>query len=170
MKCTTLLFFLMVSSSLCAQNGAYLEDFQAKWKNAAAYSMEVAEAMPEGDYDYQPSPEVRTFEQQMIHSIKNMIWLSSTYMTDKKFEGDLDKAEYNKAEVVALLKDAFAFTTEAVVQLQPHDLNMTVKFFAGPKHLRQILTLMNDHLTHHRGQAIIYLRMKGVEPPKYRGW
>ncbi len=35
---------------------------------------------------------------------------------------------------------------------------------------RQIINLMNDHLTHHRAQAIVYLRLNGVMPPKYVGW
>ncbi|NJL74904.1 MAG: hypothetical protein HC892_07620 [Saprospiraceae bacterium] len=30
--------------------------------------------------------------------------------------------------------------------------------------------LMNDHLTHHRAQMIVYLRLKDVQPPKYVGW
>ena len=31
-----------------------------------------------------------------------------------------------------------------------------------------ILLLAYHHTAHHRGQAIVYLRLKGIEPPKYR--
>lgn len=170
MKVTTFLFFVFISTTVWAQNEAYLDDFKEKWNSAAQYSLEVAEAMPEDGYTYQPAEDFHTFQEQFMHAIENMIWLSTTYMTNQTFEGDLKKEKYTKAEMITLLKSAFDFTTEAVDQLEPHDLNMTVKFFAGPKKLRQILTLMNDHMTHHRAQAILYLRMKGVEPPKYRGW
>lgn len=30
--------------------------------------------------------------------------------------------------------------------------------------------LLFDHVTHHRAQAIMYLRMRGIEPPAYVGW
>jgi uncharacterized damage-inducible protein DinB len=33
---------------------------------------------------------------------------------------------------------------------------------------RDALLNMYMHTAHHRGQAIIYLRLKGVEPPQYR--
>ena len=49
-------------------------------------------------------------------------------------------------------------------------LEEKVEFFAGPMNKRQILTLLNDHQTHHCGQLIVYLRLKGVKPPDYRGW
>jgi uncharacterized damage-inducible protein DinB len=33
-----------------------------------------------------------------------------------------------------------------------------------------IFYLMRHHATHHRAQAILYLRMNGIEAPDYRGW
>jgi len=32
---------------------------------------------------------------------------------------------------------------------------------------RQIFMILTDHVTHHRGQLIVYMRMKGVVPPEY---
>jgi hypothetical protein len=32
---------------------------------------------------------------------------------------------------------------------------------------QETLTL---HQTHHRGQLVVYLRLKGIKPPQYRGW
>lgn len=29
---------------------------------------------------------------------------------------------------------------------------------------------MDNHLAHHRGQMIIYLRLQGIKPPAYTGW
>jgi uncharacterized damage-inducible protein DinB len=30
------------------------------------------------------------------------------------------------------------------------------------------LHLILDHATHHRGQAVVYLRLNGIKPPEYR--
>ena len=35
---------------------------------------------------------------------------------------------------------------------------------------RQIMALIMDHSTHHRGSAIAYLRAEGVEPPAFVGF
>ncbi|MGK0251702.1 MAG: putative damage-inducible protein DinB, partial [Gammaproteobacteria bacterium] len=49
-------------------------------------------------------------------------------------------------------------------------LKGTVEFFAGPKSRMQILNLLQDHVTHHRGQLIVYLNLNSIEPPQYSGW
>jgi uncharacterized damage-inducible protein DinB len=40
----------------------------------------------------------------------------------------------------------------------------------GSSTKNRILNLMDNHLAHHRGQMIVYLRLKGIEPPSYVGW
>jgi uncharacterized damage-inducible protein DinB len=49
-------------------------------------------------------------------------------------------------------------------------LDSKVAFFAGPKTKLQILNLMQDHVTHRRGQLIVYLNLNDIQPPKYTGW
>jgi uncharacterized damage-inducible protein DinB len=54
--------------------------------------------------------------------------------------------------------------------LTEKDLNEQVDFISGKMTRRRVLLLLTDHVTHHRGQLVVYLRMKNVEPPKYVGW
>ncbi len=168
-------FFVSVSIILAAAGSLFaqdllLENYIQKWNNAAAYTIEMAEAMPEEKYDFRPVEGVRSFREQLLHMMQNMVWLSSTYLGHGKFEADLKSKEYSKAGMIRLLKDATDFAAKAVKQLEPHDLRMQVEFFAGPMNIGQILRLMNDHLTHHRGQIIVYLRLNGIVPPRYVGW
>ncbi|MEL6864939.1 MAG: DinB family protein [Bacteroidota bacterium] len=160
----------LISFPLLAQDAAYLDDFKKKWSNATDYTLEVMDLMPEDQYDYQPMGDVQSFRELLLHMTQNMIWLSTYYLGDRSFDRDLKDTTYTKAEMVDLVKEAFAFTNAVVDELEPHELKGKVKFFAGPMNVRQILTLMNDHLTHHRGQIIVYLRMHGIKPPRYRGW
>ena len=69
-----------------------------------------------------------------------------------------------------MLEKAFAYALQTIDVMTEKDLNEKVEFIAGTMTRRRILLLMTDHLTHHRGQLVVYLRMKGVEPPKYVGW
>ncbi len=169
MRVLSLLLILGITSLASAQD-AFIKEFQQKWKNAAAYTIEIAEMMPAHKYDYKPTDDTRTFEEQLLHMMSNMIWLSSSYLSEDNFGRDLKKKDYTKAEIIALLKETTDFAARTIANLSAKDLEKEVDFFAGPMTKRQIMILMNDHLTHHRGQIIVYLRMNGIKPPRYRGW
>ncbi len=168
-KWITLTLATLLVTITFAQSG-YIEDFKIKWKNAAAYTLEIAELMPEEHYDFKPTEEEMSFQQQLLHIMSNANWLSSDFLGGEKLTQDLRTAEYSKAEVIAILREGFANVAAALENLQPEQLEESVKFFAGPMNKRQIMTLLNDHHTHHRGQLIVYLRLNGVKPPRYVGW
>lgn len=171
MKKYTLSLVLIICSTLAyTQSHNYLTDFQKKWKNARDYTIELALLMPEKHYRFKPTSEVKSFQGQMIHLIGNMTWLSTDYLGGSGFEKDLKQEVYTKDEVIDLLKEGFDYAAQAVENLKLEDLEEVVEFFAGPMTKRQILNLMTDHVTHHRGQAIIYVRLKNIKPPRYRGW
>lgn len=163
------LLTLAVLNGLNAQSN-YLKEFKQKWTGARSYTFKVAEAMPEENYDYKPSEEQMSFQEQLIHMVGNIRWLSTSYLGVKRIEVDLKKTDYTKQEVLNILKEAFDKTDQALEKLTLEALEEEVSFFAGPMSKRQILTLLNDHLTHHRGQLVVYLRLNGVPPPSYRGW
>jgi len=169
MKNYILLIVLFVSTITKAQDtpiAAFLE----KWENSKNYLVEMAEAMPEDKYTYKPTERQKTFQEQLIHIKQNMDWLSSTYFSKEK-KKDQKKASYtSKAEVITAIKEAFDNTSEIIKKGSPEELKEIVEFFAGPKTKLQILNLLQDHVTHHRGQLIVYLNLNDVKPPRYRGW
>lgn len=169
----TRLIVVTVSLLLCLSAKAqesYLQEFQQKWANAKAYTLELARAMPEEYYEFKPTEEQMTFKRQLLHTTSNIVWLTSDYLDGKKLEADLKSNEYTKTEVIDLLEQAFDNAAAAVKNFPVAELTTEVKFFAGPMSKRQIIVLMNDHVVHHRGQMIVYARLKGVEPPRFRGW
>lgn len=143
--------------------------FQLKWENSKKYLMEIAELMPEGKYDYQPSERQMSFQEQLLHIRRNMLWLSHDYIAEKKLE-KTDHAALSKEKTMRLLTSAFDQVSEIVSQMDPNDLAEKVAFKKGINTKLQILNLIQDHVTHHRGQLIIYLNLQGIEPPDYVGW
>lgn len=166
------LFSLLLLSTLniASAQQAYLSECQQKLKNSAEYTLEVAEAMPEEKYNFKPVPEEMSFKEQLLHITGNLNWLTSDYLGGKKLEKDLKKKDYTKAEVLAIVKEGYGLAAQALANFKPEQLEESVNFFAGPMTKRQILTLLNDHQTHHRGQVLVYLRLNSVKPPSYRGW
>ena len=149
---------------------SYLEDYKIKWKNATEYTLEFAKAMPEEAYNFKPAPEEMTFGEQLKHIAGNMVWLSSSYLNGTKTTLDPMNTGNSKKEIIAILEKSFGYAALTVDHLSEKVLNQNVNFFAGVMTKRRITMLMTDHVTHHRGQLVVYLRIKGIEPPAYRGW
>ena len=156
---------------LQAQDSLFLKETLQKWQNAASYTLEVAQGMPFEKFDFKPMDEERSFGQQLVHIGENMTWLAGDYLAKQKFNHPLKgKKELTPVEIIELLNASLAFAQEAIAHTSPDSLSVTKSFFAGPMSRRQIIALMHDHHTHHRGQLLVYLRLNGIKAPKYRGW
>ncbi|OED36197.1 DinB family protein [Flavobacteriaceae bacterium (ex Bugula neritina AB1)] len=166
------LFFLFLTTSIFSQQTTPKTAFLEKWNNSKEYLIKMAESMPEEQYDYRPAEDKMSFKDQIIHICGNMLWLSTTYFLDKKFDRKAykDNPPGSKKEVIELLNTSFDKAYDAVMISKEKDLESEVDFFAGPKSKLQILNLLQDHVTHHRGQLIVYLNLNDIKPPKYVGW
>lgn len=153
-----------------SQETTIKEAFLEKWNNSKDYLVGMAEAMPEEHYDFKPTERQMSFKEQLVHMKGNMDWLSTTYFTETEFKRENSEIPASKAEVIALVSLAFDTTSEIIKNTSEEKLNETVEFFAGPKSKLQILNLLQDHVTHHRGQLIVYLNLNEIEPPRYVGW
>lgn len=149
---------------------SFLADYKQKWKNAKEYTLEFAYVMPEDFYDYTPTKVEMTYREQLKHIAGNMVWLCSSFLDGTPPKIDPLKTGNSKKEVTTMLENAFRYTDETIANLTEKDLDETVDFVAGKMTRRRILFLLTDHVTHHRGQLVVYLRMKNIEPPAYRGW
>src|ERR1700733_14460739 len=61
----TVLALIFVSSSVFAQFSQ--SQMVAEWQRAKAYTKAYLDAMPEDGYGFKPTPEIRSFAQQMLH-------------------------------------------------------------------------------------------------------
>ena len=170
MKKTILLIALIIFGSGFAQVSTPKEAFLEKWDNSKHYLVAIAEVMPEKFYDFKPTERQRSFKEQLLHIKDNMDWLSTTYFSSEKNEKEKAGLDVSKDETITLLIEAFEKSHELIEQSTDEDLKETVDFFAGLKSKLQILNLLQDHVTHHRGQLIVYLNLKNLEPPNYVGW
>ena len=60
--------------------------------------------------------------------------------------------------------------TEAIALLQdvePAQLDIELDYFGSTRSKRQIYMLLADHITHHRAQMLVSMRLNGLVPPRY---
>ena len=124
-------------------------------ENSKNYTLAVAELMPEKDYNFKPVDSIWNFRELLHHIAYGIEWWQDNYINDKKTAWDQPPAKANKKEVIAYLNKTYASLKDAINK--PRLPGKAVEGFYA--------TL--DHISHHRGQATVYLRCKDITPPAY---
>lgn len=160
---------LLLSNIIFAQLEV-VSTFVEKWDNSKDYLVAVAQAMPEDKYDYKADAREMSFREQLFHIQENMNWLSTTHFSEEKYMKKEVVKELSKAQIIQEIRASFDKAKAFVQKTNDTELSQKVAFFAGPKSKLQILNLMQDHVTHHRAQILVYLNLNQIQPPKYIGW
>lgn len=184
MKPLILTFLLALTFPLVAQDTTEGDDFPAraewlaKWQNSLAYTQEALAIIPDSSLSYRPTEGQMSVQEQIQHMAGNVYGLSRRFLAydparfdEEALKNKLAAEKMSRQELVGLLNDAYAFGIDAVYSFEEEDWEkMVPNFFAGPRSRRTIVYLLQDHATHHRAQVLMYMRMLGLEPPRYRGW
>jgi uncharacterized damage-inducible protein DinB len=123
--------------------------------------------MPADQYTSRPNDAEMTFGEQMIHIADAILFFTKGWAAKPGTNFDPKKADKDTA--IAALKSAFDTGAAAIGTLTDADLSTKiVESGEGKMTALETVLLMFDHTEHHRGQAIVYLRYKGIKPVDYR--
>lgn len=169
MKKLTLLFTLLVATFSCITAYAQSkEQMIADWQRAKAYTKAYLDAMPEDGYSSKPTPEMRTFAAQMLHLADGNYGLvgAATGKANPLGKVSVEKtvAQTKEATTKATM-DSYDFVIATIQGMTNEQLQEKTKM--GGKELTKAtgITKAFEHQTHHRGQTVAYLRLKGATPP-----
>ena len=139
----------------------------ADWERGKKFMKEYLDAMPEDGYGFKPTPEIRSYSQQMMHvADANFAFASSASGKASPYQGSAEKsADHSKATVTKTVMQSIDFTIETIKSMSEEDLAKKVKVFGQELTADSALTKSFEHQCHHRGQTTIYLRLKGIKPP-----
>jgi len=128
-------------------------------------SVAVAQAMPLDQYGFRPHPESMDFGQLISHiaTTNYQFCAGLKDSTTPKLPSPSDKDA-----IVKFLSDSFEYCSGIISSLSEEQLRKTHSSPDGQLPGREVLLAMYIHVAHHRGQAEIYLRDKGIKPPSYR--
>lgn len=149
-----------------------IETLVADYERAKAMSLEYVEAMPADKYGYKPAEEVRTFAEQFLHASQGTIGLVSNGTgADKIYANanlEKDPALQSKAEVKRMVTESFDFAIASIKAMDASTFGEIVE--RGPFKITRLAWIQkaHEHISHHRGQAAVYLRMNGIAPPQYK--
>lgn len=168
----TVIILNSFSTPLLAQDDEFIKDYLERLENSRTYLILVAEMMPEDKYDYKASPESLSFAENLLHIGYALDWHSQSLLGDREARVWKTDTIYNvtnksKSEMIATINKTFDETIQLIKAYDVTDLNDTLDYFGLNRSKRQIFLLLADHITHHRGQMLVYLRLNGLVPPRY---
>jgi hypothetical protein len=144
------------------------------WKVTGDFTIAVAKLMPADQYGFRPVPVELSFGQLMAQIAVANVGACATASgmprptTPPNLAAALkdEKINVDKDAAVKYLADTFDFCNQAVASMTPEKLEAVVggtRKMSGFEWLWAYFT----HTAHHRGQAEVYLRIKGIKPPDY---
>ncbi len=138
---------------------------KAMWQAMTNYITAAAEQMPEKDYAFRPTHDVRTFGQMIGHvaGAQNLICGSALGETTVG-EDNIEKSKTTKADLTAALKASTANCARAYAQSDAKSAGM-IKLFGQDQTRLFALMLNATHNAEHYGNIVTYMRMKGMVPP-----
>ena len=143
------------------------DDVKGAYQRIESSLLKAAEKMPDAEYAFKPTPDVRTFGQLVAHVAE----AQATICTLAK--GGTKRAEAaaatSKADLIAALKASNELCDGVYTSLRDAEGSEILKTPFGPKPKLGVLAfnVMHDNETY--GTMAVYLRLKGIVPPTSEG-
>jgi len=169
MKITAFSTAIVLSSALVAaqsDNSGYTGSLRSSWNRITRLVAASAEAMPEANYSFRPTSDVRTFGELIGHLANEHYMICSGVKGEKNPQESVDfEKKTAKADLVKALQESNAYC-DAVYGSLTDTPKLTQPATAGRRDTPFSSLLMNvTHDSEHYGNVITYLRMKGLVPP-----
>jgi len=167
-----LLLLCSVYSPMSAQQDSFIKDYLERLENSRKYLILVVETMPEEKYSFKASVGSLTFAEHFMHIGFALDWHSQSLLggrAARNWETDtLYKiANKSKQEMITIIDKTFDEAMELIEGFEVTEMDDTLDYFGLNRTKRQIFLLLADHITHHRSQMLVCLRMNGYLPPRY---
>lgn len=161
-----LLLFLATFATAHAQT---TDDMIKNWERGKVYTKEYLDAMPDDGYALKPTPEMRSFAEQMLHLAEANYMFAASATGEKSPVTDLEKSttDKSKANITKITLESYDYVIASIKKLSAAQFKEMIKFFGQfDMTKQQVFEKAFEHQTHHRGQTTVYLRLKGVKPPQ----
>jgi|SRR5579875_3699563 len=122
-----------------------------------------ADKMPEANYGFKPSPEMRSFAEVLDHVSDSQMRTCSAVAGDQKTPNAAGKS--SKADVTAALQEAFAECDKAYDSLTDANASEMIKAGRGQRTRIGALVGNYSHDNEQYGILTVYMRLKGIIPP-----
>lgn len=142
------------------------------WAVSERITLITAGQMPAELYDFKYTPQAMSFAEQWRHCCQfTTTLLAERLGIDDPYKNGRDLAKaVTKQQVLDEVKALYAFMRQTIKTIPDEKLFEQAEFVGGKIPNWRYLYAMENHIIHHRGQCMVYLRLNGVTPEGYLGW
>ena len=169
MRILTRAFVVALPAFMLAQSASQDNPISAYQKSMYGYIKGIlissAEQMPDADYAFRPTDSVRTYGQIVGHVADAQYSFCSIALGQANPKPDIEKTKTAKPELIAALKEAFAYCDKAYGGLTDATAAQPVKLLGNDAPRLGALEVNLMHDFDHYGNLATYMRLKGIVPP-----
>jgi uncharacterized damage-inducible protein DinB len=149
-----------------AADNSYTASVRSRWNAIKRNISQSAAAMPDAEFAFKPTPEVRSFGELLGHLANEHYVFCSDIKGEKNPHEAVDfEKKKTKAEFVNDINDSIAYCDAAYAAMKD-DPKTTTPFAANRRDTPFSSMLLNvTHDSEHYGNLVTYLRLKGIVPP-----
>jgi uncharacterized damage-inducible protein DinB len=160
------------SKPAAAPDNPISQAIKGSWDGAKRNVNQSAEQMPEADFAFKPTDQVRTFGQILAHIAgANYVFCSAARGEKSPFAEDhFEKIGKGKADIVKALNESMTYCDAAYTSLTDRSAAESISMPFGMGNAARASALINNavHLQEHYGNLVTYFRIKGMVPPSSR--
>jgi len=135
------------------------------WQQMTSYLTAASEQMPEKDYAFRPTHDVRTFGEMIGHVAGAQRMICAAALGEKPTAEDaIEKTVTTKAGLVAALKASTQYCDRAYAQTDAASA-APISLFGMSMTRMGALVLNATHNSEHYGNLVTYMRIRGMVPP-----
>ena len=148
------------------ENLSLVTSFQREYAVFKANLTEEAERMPEADYNFRPSSDIRSYGELMGHVANNHFSACATLKGVRNPNQGINIERLKtKAEIVKAMKDSFAFCDPAFASLTQENLMDILNEREGKLTRAGAIAHLIAHSNEVYGTGAVYMRLKNLTPP-----
>jgi uncharacterized damage-inducible protein DinB len=146
---------------------SFLTPVKTTWESTRNLVMGIVEIMPEDKYDFRPTPNVRTFRDNVIHLV------AENYLFFGRVAGEnLGNPAQNlktRDELIKALRESYDYGAKVWAGLTEEKAREMIEV-RGQQVQRwsAILAAIQDNMNHY-GNLVVYVRLNGLVPPRSAG-
>ena len=134
-------------------------------------TLTIIEQMPNDFFGFKYTPEAMSFGEQFRHcAVYSFSQFAGRIGVKNPLEGKKPKVDLSKQEVIDITNLMYDTLNTWASEISEEKLMSDIEFSGENIPTWRFFYAMENHIIHHRGQAIVYLRLKGIKPNGYYGW
>ncbi len=143
----------------------------AAWMRSEKMTLVNMEQMPPESFSFKYTDEAMTFSEQWRHCVIYTCGQLAGCAGINNPYGDVKlPVQMPKDDIIKEIKNMYSIVRQALMELPENKLLSDCDFAGDVIPVWRLFYALENHIIHHRGQCVVYLRLNGVVPKGYYGW